>query len=131
MSAAPSTSLEIDLRPSTSGISKHSKRPVRTDNSAQLKRAFDGLDQCLETIAAVKSAQTADDEFQIFANYVASELRGIADIQTARRLKRKLQAFFTNSLVELDEMVCFNVYKFSPFSSIYMKVCLFTGNSND
>lgn len=101
------TSSEVDLRPSISGVAKRNKRkmPVRADNSAQLQKALGGLDQCLETIAAVKSAQASDDEFQIFANYVASELRLIPDIQAARRIKRKLQVFFTNSLLELDEMV--------------------------
>lgn len=93
-------SSENDMRPTISGVSKRNKRKVSAEpnNSEQLKKAFDGLEQCLETIASVK----ADDEFQIMTNYMAAELRAIPNIQVARRFKRKLQVFFTNGLMDVD-----------------------------
>lgn len=102
-----STLNEDDLRPSVSGISKRKRNTsaVSSQNNEQLKRAFDGLDQCLKTIATVKSTK-ADDEFQILANYMASELRSFPDLQIARQFKSKLQVFFTNGLMEIEnEMV--------------------------
>lgn len=102
-----SASNEIDLRPSTSGVPKRKQKVTapRTDNSEQLKKAFDGLEQCLETIASVKSAKPVEDEFQIFANYIASELRGMSDLQVARQFKRKLQIFFTNGLIDAENVM--------------------------
>lgn len=60
-----------------------------------------------KTTAAIdQSTKKIDDEFEVFANFMAAELRLIEDVAVARSLKRKILLYFANSMVDVDkEMV--------------------------
>lgn len=45
----------------------------------------------------------ANDEFQIFGDFVASELRKIPDKATARRVQRKLQRNLLDYMDDMDD----------------------------
>lgn len=52
------------------------------------------------------------DEFGVFGNFLASELRLIEDIEVARRLKMKVLLYFANSMVEIDKEMVYKLFLF-------------------
>lgn len=70
--------------------------PSTSDDTRQI--AIKAMNTAKEKI----NQEPASDEFQIFGNFIASELRKIPDINNARRIQRKMLRVLLDYMDEMD-----------------------------
>lgn len=70
--------------------------PSTSDDTRQI--AIKAMNTAMEII----NQEPASDEFQVFGNFIASELRKIPDINNARRIQRKMQRVLLDYMDEMD-----------------------------
>lgn len=62
-----------------------------------------------EAIKKINEPKKVDDEFTVFGNYIASELKAIGNVDIANKIKRKLSRLLLDSLDELDAMATYTI----------------------
>lgn len=88
---------------SASGVAYRHKRKSPATNDPEKKEKRDETIQAINNVLRelqTEAASIVDDEFEIFGRFKASELRSWPNVYEARRMKIKLQAFFSNMLLE-------------------------------
>lgn len=95
---------EDDLRaPTTNGVHSSNILPTAEVYAPPPPPPTSHNDESAGKTSAGSGKLKADDEFDKFAIFMASELRLIADIEVARRIKRKMLIHFANCLGESDK----------------------------
>lgn len=105
MEEESSQSLEENDMPKASGIAVRNKRKVELKPTSTIdakKAALEGMNMALKKMEE-------NDCFQIFGDFIASELRKIPSKVQADRIQRKLQRTLLDFMDELDDNAHNNV----------------------
>lgn len=91
-----STSTELILTTPTISKSQQKNTQAKTSTTTSKKLAMDAMNQ------ALRKMNEPDDEFKVFGDFIASELRKVANKNDAYRLQRKMQRVLLDYMDEID-----------------------------